>query len=418
MDEPGPGPEALTSSARQRKSREIAPGVHFLAGFGNTTFVIGSDAVAVVDPGLYVNGPRVVRELRSVTDLPVRYVVYTHGHYDHAFGTPALLDDAEARGHQPPDVVGHVNVARRFERYAKTAGHLAQTFDFQFASWGPGGGDVVRKAEYVPPTLAYDDRIVLEGLGDRPIECRHGLGETDDHTWVWVPDVAVIVGGDFIVSSMPNAGTPFRVQRYVLEWAEALEEMASFEPAAVVSGHGGVFTDDATEMLLTTSRALRWLDGEVVRRINEGQWQEQIVAEVDLPSELAGSRYLQPLYGCTAFAVRDLLRRYMGWYDGNPSMLFPSTRTEIAREVVDLAGGPGALLARADELEGGSSADQQRALHLVDFVIFAAGEQVAEARRRKADLLDARAAGERSFVAHNVLTSAAVLERDRSTEGR
>lgn len=92
-------------------------------------------------------------------------------------------------------------------------------------------------------------------------------------------------------------------------------------------------------MLLTTARALRWLDGEVVRRLNDGQWQEEILAEVALPEEYAASPYLQPLYGCTSFAVHDLLRRYTGWYDGNPSMLFPSTRAEIAREVVELAGG-------------------------------------------------------------------------------
>lgn len=405
------GPEALGASAEPRAARLIAPGVYFLAGFGNTTLIVGTEAVAVVDPGLFTNGPRVVDELRAITDLPVRYVIYTHGHYDHAFGTPALLDDAAARGHRAPDIVGHVNVARRFERYARTAGHLAQTFDMQFASWGVDGGDVVRTAQYCPPTIAYEDRIILDGLGDRVLECRHGLGETDDHTWVWIPDARVVVGGDFIVSSLPNAGTPFRVQRYVPEWAEALEEMAAVEPLAVVSGHGDVFTDDALEMLTTTAACLRWLDDEVVRRINAGQWQEQIIAEVELPPELDGSRYLQPLYGCTAFAVRDLLRRYLGWYDGNPSALFPSSRAEVAREVVSLSGGVEALLRRVDELAESEGAELQRALHLLDFVIFADGEQVTEARRRKADLLERRAAGERSFVAHNVLKSAAVLER-------
>jgi alkyl sulfatase BDS1-like metallo-beta-lactamase superfamily hydrolase len=394
--------------------REIAPGVHFLAGFGNTTFLVGDQAAAVIDPGLYVNGPRVVAELRAITDLPVRYVAYTHGHYDHAFGTPAILDDAHARGHDAPDIVGHVNVAKRFERYAKTSGHLAQTFDLQFASWGPAGGDVVRKARYCPPTVEFEDRITLDGLGGLPFELRHGLGETDDHSWAWVPDRRVIVGGDFIVSSLPNAGTPFRVQRYVPEWADALEEMASVEPALVVSGHGDVFGDDAAEMLHTTARALRWLDAEVVRRINDGQWQEQILAEVQLPPELEGSPYLQPLYGCTAFAIHDLLRRYMGWYDGNPSMLFPSRQSEIAREVVALAGGADAILERADALAAsGAIADAQLALHLVDFVVSDAGPRAEEARARKAALLDARADGERSFVASNVLRSAATLERAR-----
>ena len=88
------GPEALGESRAPREAREVAPGVHFLAGFGNTTIILGSDGAAVVDPGLFTNGPRVVEELRRLTDLPVRYVIYTHGHYDHAFGTPALLEDA------------------------------------------------------------------------------------------------------------------------------------------------------------------------------------------------------------------------------------------------------------------------------------------------------------------------------------
>jgi len=407
------GPEALGESRTPREAKEIAPGVHFLAGFGNTTIVVGSEGVAVIDPGLFANGPRVVDELRRLTDLPVRYVIYTHGHYDHAFGTPALLEDAAARGHDAPDIVGHVNVARRFERYAKTAGHLAGTFDAQFAIWDRHGGDVVRSAVYCPPTVAYEDRLVLDGLGGQVVECRHGLGETDDHTWVWIPGPRVVVGGDFIVSSLPNAGTPFRVQRYVLEWAEALEEMASLEPAAIVSGHGGVFTAHGPEMLAVTARALRFLDGEVVRRLNEGQWQEQILAEVELPEDLAASSYLQPLYGCTAFAVRDVMRRYMGWYDGNPSMLFPSRRAEVAHEVVALAGGTAPVLDRARDLAGSDdTAELQRALHLVDFVLFHGGDQLDEAHALKAQLLDARAAKERSFVAHNILASAAVLERE------
>jgi glyoxylase-like metal-dependent hydrolase (beta-lactamase superfamily II) len=225
----------------------MAPGVHFLAGFGNTTFLVGSRCVAVVDPGLLTSGPRVVRELRAITDLPVRHVIYTHGHDDHAFGTPSILDDARQRGHADPDIVGHVNVAKRFERYQKTAGHIANTFDFQFAIWAGDGGDVVRHAEYHPPTIEFTDSITLDDLGGLALECHHGLGETDDHIWVWAPESRTIVGGDFIVSSLPNAGTPF--------------------------------------------------------------------------------------------AVRDVLRRYMGWYDGNPSMVFPSTRAQIASEVVGLIGG-------------------------------------------------------------------------------
>lgn len=249
-------------------------------------------------------------------------------------------------------------------------------------------------------------------LGGLTLECRHALGETDDHSWVWIAQPRVVVGGDFIVSSIPNAGTPFRVQRYVLEWAEALDEMAALDPVAVVSGHGGVFTSDALEMLRVTSEACRWLDAEVVRRLNDGQWGEQIIHEVRLPPELEGSRYLRPLYGCTAFAVRDILRRYTGWYDGNPTMLFPSTRSAVATEVVALIGGVDPIFGRVEELAAEDDAGAlQGALHLLDLVIFNGGEGSDRAHRRKAEVLDRRAQFETSFVAQNVLKSAASVER-------
>lgn len=161
-----------------------------------------------------------------------------------------------------------------------------------------------------------------------------------------------------------------------------------------------------------TARALRWLEDEVVRRLNAEQWYEQILHEVTLPPDLEGHAYLQPVYGSTAFAVHSILRRYTGWYDGNPSTLFASTRAEIAHEVLGLAGGAEPVLARARALHAsGALADVQRALHLVDFVLFDGGPQADAARALKAELLAARAAVEPSFVARNILASAAKLER-------
>ena len=147
----------------------------------------------------------------------------------------------------------------------------------------------------------------------------------------------------------------------------------------------------------------------MVRRLNEGQWQEQILAEVELPEELAASSYLQPLYGCTAFAVRDIMRRYMGWYDGNPSMIFPSSRADVATEVVALTGGTAPVMERARVLGASEeTAEIQRALHLVDFVIDSdAPEPQREALQLKSDLLAARAAIEPSFIARNIFRNGA-----------
>ena len=109
------------------------------------------------------------------------------------------------------------------------------------------------------------------------------------------------------------------------------------------------------------------------------------------------------------------MRRYMGWYDGNPSMLFPEQsggdrpRGGGPRRRCRADPGPGTCALRGS----GTTQDVQRALHLVDFVLFHGEASSAEARTLKAELLDARRAGdERSFVAHNILASAAKLERE------
>ncbi|UCE84914.1 MAG: alkyl sulfatase, partial [Deltaproteobacteria bacterium] len=169
----------------------------------------------------------------------------------------------------------------------------------------------------------------------------------------------------------------------------------------------------------TTARALRWLEDEVVRRLNEGQWYEEIVQAVDLPDDLRDSPYLRPVYGCPTFAVHAILRRYTGWYDGNPSNLFPSARADVAQEVLGLAGGPANVLERARALAAEKQRDAlQRALHLVDFAIDGGGgEDAAAARRLKAELLAARAEQETSFISRNILKSAALLESEAVDAG-
>ena len=78
---------------------------------------------------------------------------------------------------------------------------------------------------------------------------------------------------------------------------------------------------------------------------------------------------------------------------------------------------PAALIERAQALAAeGHREALQRALHLLDFVIFDAGEQELNARRLKADLLGARAEQETSFIARNILQSAALLEAEAVEE--
>ena len=91
----------------------------------------------------------------------------------------------------------------------------------QFGGAFATDGDVRRPSHSVTPTWSIAIMQLLE-LEREPVELRHAMGETDDATWVWMPRRRLAMVGDLIVSSLPNTGNPNKVQRYTLEWAEAL----------------------------------------------------------------------------------------------------------------------------------------------------------------------------------------------------
>ena len=255
------------------------------------------------------------------------------------------------------------------------------------------------------PDLTFRDMQLLE-LEREPVELRRAMGETDDAAWVWMPRRRLAMVGDLIVSSLPNTGNPNKVQRYTLEWAAALEEIAARKPRIVLPGHGPAYRgeDVCHELLTETARALRIIHDEVVARLNRGQWPVDIIeADLKLPDDLASKPFLRPIYGCVPFVVRDVIRRYAGWWSGQPSQMFPAKRSDVASEILALCGRD-QMLTRARVLKDGGQLKQ--ALAIAEMALDANASD-ADAMALNAEILDAMAAAERSFIARNFFVAAA-----------
>jgi alkyl sulfatase BDS1-like metallo-beta-lactamase superfamily hydrolase len=394
------------------EARQLADRALLVTGHGNVGYVYNDEGVVMIDTGTpQLFGDHAVKELRRFTEAPIRMVVYTHGHIDHAFNLGPVLADAQARGYARPQVIAHRRILARFARYQRLRDHTTFINRINFGT---------PPDQLIVPEFFYPDTLVDAGmsftLGDMTVELRIGIGETDDAVWVWVPERRLLFAGDFLLWGFPNIGNPFKVQRYAEGWAQALEEMAALDPEVAGPGHGPQVVGQAKvrEMLLETARALRTLHDEVVRRLNAEQTFEQIVAEVDLPPDLKAKPYLAPIYGSPTYTVHAILREYAGWYDYNPSHLHPSRTSEIAAEVVALAGGWQALLDRARELAG---ENPQLALHLVDFAIEGAGgDSHAAALELKAELLKARAQEMESFISYNILNVGAQMIQEQHSQ--
>ena len=185
--------------------------------------------------------------------------------------------------------------------------------------------------------------------GGLTFELRHARGETDDATWTFVPELGVLHPGDLFIWAVPNAGNPQKVQRFASDWAAALREMAGCGAELMLCGHGvPIFGADRIRQALTdTAELLDAIETQTLALMNRGVPLDRVLHEVEVPERLRQLPYLQPVYDHPQFLVRNVWRRYGGWYDGEPDNLLPAPRAEQAAEWVALAGGLEAVLARA-----------------------------------------------------------------------
>ena len=184
------------------------------------------------------------------------------------------------------------------------------------------------------------------------LSLRHEKGETDDHTVTWLAERRVLCCGDLFIWASPNAGNPQKVQRYPLEWAQALRRMLTLQPEFLLPGHGlpVIGADRVARALTDTAELLESLVSQTLEVMNGGGRLDEAVHTVAVPRHLADRPYLQPVYDEPEFIVRTIWRLYGGWWDGNPATLKPASERALAAELAGLAGGPAVLAARAVEL--------------------------------------------------------------------
>jgi len=386
-------------------SQLVADGVVFLSSFANVCAFVCDGRILLVDTSIERFTSRVLADLRkSHSQAPIEAIVYTHGHIDHVTGAETIIAEAQSRGDPRPRVIAHRDVAPRFDRYRMLGPQNDGINRIQFNM--PADARPYSTASWTYPDTTYDQGLTTT-VGGETFELHHCRGETDDETWVWCPRRRVLCAGDTFVWSAPNAGNPYKVQRYARDWSVALETMAALRPLHLLPGHGPAISGEERiqEALLSTAHFLRSIHDQVVTKMNEGKWVEDILREMEWPA--TDKPWLRPVYDHPQFIARNVYRLYGGWYDGDPANILPAHSEEIAAALVG-ATGSAAILARARHLRDDGDPDGrglQMACHLVD-VVRKGEPQNREAWELWRDLFAARAAAEPSLMARGAFLSA------------
>jgi alkyl sulfatase BDS1-like metallo-beta-lactamase superfamily hydrolase len=352
---------------------EITDGVAFLPNFGNCSAFDTEDGVVMVDTGSIITAAKVHEEIRSWTDRRLHSAIFSHGHIDHVFGVGPFDDEASTRNWPRPHVIAHRHLPRRFERYIQTAGYNQVINRRQFAV-----ANLVWPLEYRFPDETYEFEHDF-AVGDLGFHLRHEKGETDDATVTWIPDKGVLCSGDLFIWNSPNAGNPQKVQRYPLEWAQALRRMDALDAQYLLPGHGlPIFGRERIHQALSeTAEYLESLVAQTLGFMNEGARLSDTISNVHVPMHLRDRPYLQPFYDEPEFIVRNIWRLYGGWWDGNPANLRPANDRAVAAELAALVGGATTLATRAEVLlEEGSDEELRLAGHLAEMAWLAAPEDL------------------------------------------
>lgn len=190
----------------------------------NIGIIVGSQSILVIDTGMGpANAETVLAEVRKLSDLPIKYLTFTHFHPEHGFGAQAFPDETilvypEAQ---------YRDLESKGERYRAWFVEL----------FGDDVRALLEPVRLVAPDVTFDKRAYFD-LGGVPVELHHfgRPAHTGGDMVIFLPEQKVAFVGDLV----PNGYFPILpdADSSVTGWLETLEDVKALGATTLVPGHG------------------------------------------------------------------------------------------------------------------------------------------------------------------------------------
>lgn len=230
---------------------------------GNSIAIISNDGVLVFDTnGTPAAAALVLADIKTLTTQPVRYVVNSHWHWDHWYGT-----EVDTRAFPQVTVIAHQKtkammagpalefnqpglesqlpgyIAQLEQRIAKgeAATEKPATLPQLKQSLADAKNFLAAKVNvhHTLATRTYTDQLTLK-LGKREVQLLHiDRAETPGDTFLYLPKEKIVITGDLLVNPVSYA-----LSSYPAGWIKTLEYIDALDATTIVPGHGEPLHDE------------------------------------------------------------------------------------------------------------------------------------------------------------------------------
>jgi len=232
-----------------------------------------------------------VAQFRGITSKPVRYVVNTHFHFDHVWGSPEYRKIAPQSDLISSTVTRGLIAESAGDRFKGALEAFRKSADD--AERQAAGAKTPREREHYRRTVAdtraflaemqnyafelpnvtFDRNLVIHDKAHELHLAFRGRGHTAGDIVVFCPDKKVMASGDLLHGFMPNIG-----DGYPREWPRTLRTLAEFPFEYVVGGHGDV--QHTRERMMQEAAFIEELAEAVAQAKQQGRTIEQLQAAI------------------------------------------------------------------------------------------------------------------------------------------